>query len=166
MFKTYMFIQNHQLIHIIIKICNKDEILTFGKKKKFPFKYQDIKRCQKPWKWGGGGYSCGDSTITGEWLQILTNTRHSNPFSSDGSIACHTYCDMENPFKQRSSLRTRDNHTCCRAFGSGTVTTCINDTDLSRSSIEPRSPTNEILFNYQQITVSIYFEAYFPIIEK
>ena len=46
MFKTYMFIQNHQLIHIIIKICNKDEILTFGNIQKLHSKYQDIQRCQ------------------------------------------------------------------------------------------------------------------------
>ena len=99
MFKTNMFIQNHHLVHIIIKICNKDEIMTFADIQKLHSKYPDIQRCQKPWKWGGGCHSCGDFTITGEWLQILTNTRHSDPFSSDGSIACHTYCDIENPFK-------------------------------------------------------------------
>ena len=34
----------------------------------------------------------GDITITGEGLQILT--WHSWPLSSEGSLACHTYCDM------------------------------------------------------------------------
>ena len=31
-----------------------------------------------------------------------------------------------------SSERTRDTHTCCRAFGSGAITTCIYDKGLSR----------------------------------
>ena len=36
-------------------------------------------------------HSCGDVTITGEELQILTCARHSWPLSSEGSLACHTY---------------------------------------------------------------------------
>ena len=32
------------------------------------------------------------------------------------------------------------NHTCCRAFGSGAVTTCFYDSGLSRPGIKPRSP--------------------------
>ena len=44
--------------------------------------------------------SYGDVTITctGEGLQILTSTWHSLPLSSEGSSACHTYCDMGHPF--------------------------------------------------------------------
>ena len=42
-----------------------------------------------------------------------------------------------------SYLRTRDTHTCCRAFGSGSVTTCFYDLGLWRPGIEPRSPTHE-----------------------
>ena len=38
-------------------------------------------------------HSYGDVTITGEGLQILTYARHSWPLSSDGSLACHTYCE-------------------------------------------------------------------------
>ena len=34
----------------------------------------------------------------GEGLQILTNARHSWPLSSEGSLACHTYCDTGHPF--------------------------------------------------------------------
>ena len=33
------------------------------------------------------------SQSPGEGLQILTQTRHSWPLSSEGSIACHIYCD-------------------------------------------------------------------------
>ena len=36
----------------------------------------------------------GDSTIAGEWLHILTFSRHLWALSSEGSLACHTYCDM------------------------------------------------------------------------
>ena len=35
-----------------------------------------------------------------------------------------------------SSPGTRDNYTYCRAFGSGTVTTCCNDLRLSRLKFE------------------------------
>ena len=37
-----------------------------------------------------------------------------------------------------SSPRSRDSHTCCRAFGSGAVSTCFNDLGHSRPGIEPR----------------------------
>ena len=36
--------------------------------------------------------------ITGEELQILTNAQLSWQLSSEGSLACHTYCDMSQPF--------------------------------------------------------------------
>ena len=44
-------------------------------------------------------HSYGDSTVTGEWLQILTysSTWHSWPMSNDGFLACYT-CDMGHPF--------------------------------------------------------------------
>ena len=38
-------------------------------------------------------HSYGDITIASEGLQILTYARHSWPLSSEGSLACHTYCD-------------------------------------------------------------------------
>ena len=40
-------------------------------------------------------FTHGDANMTGEGLQILTNVyaRDSWPLSSDGSLACHTYCD-------------------------------------------------------------------------
>ena len=40
----------------------------------------------------------GDVTIFGEGLQNLTYVRHSWPFSSDDSLACHAYCDTGHPF--------------------------------------------------------------------
>ena len=35
----------------------------------------------------------GDVTIAGEWLQMLTYARHLRPLSSEGSLACHAFCD-------------------------------------------------------------------------
>ena len=32
-------------------------------------------------------------------LQILTYARHLRPLSSEGTLACHTYCNMGQPFK-------------------------------------------------------------------
>ena len=43
-------------------------------------------------------HSYGDVTITGEGLQILTYARHSWSLSSEGSLACPTYCDTGQPF--------------------------------------------------------------------
>ena len=42
--------------------------------------------------------SYGDVTNKGEGLQIMTYTRHSLPLSSEGSLACHNYCDTGHPF--------------------------------------------------------------------
>ena len=62
-------------------------------------------------------HSYGDITIAGEGLQILTYARF-----YEGSLTCHTFCDMglivvisEDPGHSH----------CCRAFGSGAVTTCF-----------------------------------------
>ena len=43
-------------------------------------------------------HSYGDVIIAGEGLQILTYARHSWPLRSEGSLACHTYCDTGHPF--------------------------------------------------------------------
>ena len=53
-------------------------------------------------------HSYGDVTIAAEGLQSLTYARHSLqsltyarhswPFSSEGSFACHTFCDTGHPF--------------------------------------------------------------------
>ena len=46
-------------------------------------------------------------------------------------------CDTVYPFILY--LRIRDIHTCFQAFDSGAVTTCFNNSGLSRPGIEPRS---------------------------
>ena len=44
-------------------------------------------------------HSFGNVTIAGEGLQIWTYARHLWPLlSSEGSLACHTYCDTGHPF--------------------------------------------------------------------
>ena len=43
-------------------------------------------------------HSYGGINITGEGLQILTYAGHLRPLSSEGSLACHTYCDMRHLF--------------------------------------------------------------------
>ena len=67
-------------------------------------------------------------------LPILNYTRHSWPRSSEGSLACHTYCDLL--CTCFSSSMTRDTHTCGRAFSSGAITTCFYDGGLSRLGFE------------------------------
>ena len=47
-------------------------------------------------------HSYGDAIIASEGLQILTYVRHSWPFSSKGSLACHTYCDTWHLFLNRN----------------------------------------------------------------
>ena len=76
-------------------------------------------------------HSYGDVTITGSGLQILTYARHSRPLSSEGSLACHTYCDTTGHLYYNGHLRGPVTHTCCRAFSNGTVTTRFFD--LGRS---------------------------------
>ena len=79
--------------------------------------------------------SYGVVIITVEWLHILIYTRHSWPFSIEGSLTYHIYCDTWHPFVW-SSPRTRDTHTCCRAFKIGAITTFFNDLGLSRAGFE------------------------------
>ena len=43
-------------------------------------------------------HSNGDVTTAGEGLQILTYAQHSWILSSEGSLACHTYCDRGHLF--------------------------------------------------------------------
>ena len=42
-------------------------------------------------------HSFGDVNIAGEGLQILTYAWNLWPLSSEGSLACHTYCDTGHP---------------------------------------------------------------------
>ena len=55
-----------------------------------------VKICLFVWRfspYSGIFHSFEDVTIAGEGLQILTYARHLRPLSSEGSLACHTYCD-------------------------------------------------------------------------
>ena len=54
-------------------------------------------------------HTYGDVTMTGEGLQILTYASHIWPLSTEGSLACHAYCDTGHPLKW-SSPRTHDNY--------------------------------------------------------
>ena len=85
-------------------------------------------------------HSNREVTITGEGLQIFIYTRYLRPLSSEGYLACRTYCDTQVIRVWWSSPRTRDIRTCCRALGRGTITACFNDLDLSRQVIKSRSP--------------------------
>ena len=102
------FIQRELLLSIICQFCNLLKI---------KFKHNDVSKwmCSLEhmdsalkcliclFVWGLSSHSrifhsYGDVTITGEGLQILTYARHSWPLSSEGSLACHTYCDTDHPF--------------------------------------------------------------------
>ena len=43
-------------------------------------------------------YTYEDVIFTGEELKILTYSEYSEPLSTDGSLACHTYCETGHPF--------------------------------------------------------------------
>ena len=77
----------------------------------------------------------GDVTIAGEGLQILTYARHSWPLSSEGSLACHTYCDTGHPFIMVICQDPLHFHLA--------VTTCFYDLGLSWPGIEPQSPARK-----------------------
>ena len=79
-------------------------------------------------------HSYGDVTITGEGLQMLTYARYSWPLSSEGSLACHAYCDTGHPFIMVISEDPW--HSRLLPFGSGAVTTCFYDLGLSRLGFE------------------------------
>ena len=75
-------------------------------------------------------HSYEDVTSTCEGLQILTCAWHSWPLSSEGSLASTPSVTWSIRLKW-SSPRTHVMHACCRAFGSGAVTTCFYDWDLN-----------------------------------
>ena len=71
-------------------------------------------------------------TITSEGLQILTYSAH---MASEGSLACHTFCNTGHPFIMVIS-EDPWTHTYCQAFASAAVTTCFYDLCLSRLGFE------------------------------
>ena len=60
---------------------------------------------------------------------------HSCPWSSEGSLACHTYCDTGRPFIMVVSEGLWHSHLLL-TFGSRVVTICFNDLGLSRLGFE------------------------------
>ena len=50
------------------------------------------------WSFSKIFHSYGVVTFTGDGLQIFIYTEHLWPLSTDGSLACHTYCDTGYPF--------------------------------------------------------------------
>ena len=82
-------------------------------------------------------HSFGDVTTTGEWL--------CSALSEFLKWAIHTMT-RANPWLW-SFPRTRDTHTCCRAFGSGAVTTCFNNQGLPQPGIEHLFKKNNPLRN-------------------
>ena len=59
-----------------------------------------------------------------------------------GSLACHTSRDTGHPF---ITPRNRNTHTCCRAFGSGAVTTCTCTWFLRLRSADAKIQTLDLL---------------------
>ena len=72
-----------------------------------------------------------DVIISGEGLQILTYARHLWPLSSEGSLACYTYCYTEHPI----ILVISEDHwpPCVWCF---IVTSSLNDLGLSWLGLE------------------------------
>ena len=75
-----------------------------------------------------------DVTTAGKVLQILTYARHSWSLSSEGSLACHNYCDTGHPFIMVISGDLWHSH-------SGTDPTWFYDLGLSWLGFE--NPTNK-----------------------
>ena len=78
-------------------------------------------------------HSFGDVTIAGEGIQILTYARHLGPLSSEGSLACHTYCDTGLPFIMVISEDLWHSQLFPNV-GSGAVTTMLGYRDLDVTS--------------------------------
>ena len=78
------------------------------------------------------------------WLALMA-------IQQQGSLTCHTYCDTGIPLIM---VISRDTHTCCRAFGCVSVTSCFYDLGLSRPGIDPDLPhARRTLYLYTIITL-------------
>ena len=71
-------------------------------------------------------HSFGKVIIAGEGLEIFTYAWQLWPLSSEGSLACHTYCDTGQPFIMVIS-EDPGHSRLCRALSSGSVTNCSKD---------------------------------------
>ena len=82
---------------------------------------------------GWGFSSCSRNFIHLETSSLtvkdckLVYARHLWQLSSEGYLTFHTYCVTGHPFIMDIPEDTR---TYCRAFGSGVVTTCVNDLSM------------------------------------
>ena len=79
-------------------------------------------------------HSVGEVTFTGEGLQILTYARHWWPLSSEGCLACHTYCDTRHPFIMVISQDPRHSNLLASVWqwSCWHVNTCFKDLSLSQ----------------------------------
>ena len=89
-FTRFTHVKKHWII--LNNLCLSGFFVT---RMKYPLNYMicDVLFC-----FGSIFHSFGDVTIAGEELQILIYARHVWPLSSDGSLACHTFCDTGHPF--------------------------------------------------------------------
>ena len=85
-------------------------------------------------------------------LQILTYARHSRPLSSEGSLACQTYCDKGHPFIMVISEDPWVSPIAER------LALKLSLPVLSRPVIEPRSPNTD----QHQVTRGSTWEARSP----
>ena len=82
-------------------------------------------------------HSHGEVTTTGEGLQILTYARHSWALNSEGSLACHTYCNTGHPFIIVIFKDSWPSHLLPSVyFSNGVVTTSFYDLGLSQLGFE------------------------------
>ena len=77
-------------------------------------------------------HSYEDITITSKELYILSYARQSWPLSSEGSLACHTYCDSGHLFIMviSSQLLPSDSNAQPPACGANALSHCKNTNDF------------------------------------
>ena len=71
-------------------------------------------------------------------LKLLTYARYFWPFNSEGSLACHVYCDTEHPFLMVLSEDPWHSHPLPSVwqFCKWAAITCFNDLGLSQLGFE------------------------------
>ena len=84
-------------------------------------------------------HSFGDVTIACEGLQILTYARRFWLLSSEGSLACHTYCNTRHPFIMVIFGDPWHSHLMAIII-SGAITTCFNDLSVAAAIRTPNLP--------------------------
>ena len=112
--------------------------------------------------------SFGDFTIEGKGLQILTYARHSLAFCSEGSLACHTYCDTGHPFIMVISEHPWHSHlflivwqwSCnCLFLRLRSVVSEIRTPNLARRTLQPTAPTLQYIFEGAQNFMQRFIRA-------